>query len=162
MRTYLPLLLIVLFAACTENAEQKTDETKGELLSTDLVNNPNSAQGTDTAIISELPTMDFTDTVHNFGNINEGEKATFDFEFANNGKSPLIISDAKGSCGCTVADFPRDPIAPGNTGKIKVVFNSDGKPGHQEKSVSITTNTNRSVHMLYFKGDVKADPNKAH
>ncbi len=162
MSKYLPFLLFVLLAACTEDTEQKTETSGADLLSTELVSNPNSAQGIDTAAVNELPTMDFTDTLHNFGNINEGEKATFDFEFTNNGKTPLIISDAKGSCGCTVADFPRDPIAPGNNGKIKVVFNSDGKPGHQEKSVSITTNTNRSVHMLYFKGDVKADPNKAH
>ena len=161
MRHYLPLLLFVLLTACTESTEQKTEEPK-DLLSTDLVSNPNSAQGIDSAVAKELPTMDFTDSVHNFGNINEGEKATFDFEFTNNGKTPLIISDAKGSCGCTVADYPRDPIAPGEGSKIKVVFNSDGKTGHQEKSVSITTNTNRSVHMLYFKGDVKADPNKAH
>src|SRR5690606_33207217 len=149
----------LLIAACGENKQQQGSEENPDLLSTDLVSIPHSANGLDTNAIGQLPTMDFTDTVHNFGEIAEGEKAMFDFTFTNNGKTPLIVSNASGSCGCTVADFPKDPIAPGGSGKIKVVFNSGGRPGHQEKSVSVTTNTHRSVHMLYFKGDVKEDPN---
>lgn len=159
----MPFLMLVLLAtACNDDTTQKQDATGKDLLSTELVNNPHSADGLDTAAQNALPTMDFTDTLHDFGTLNEGEKAVYDFAFTNNGKTPLIISDAKGSCGCTVAEFPRDPIAPGASGKIQVVFNSIDKSGHQEKSVSVTTNTARSVHMLYFKGDVKADPNKTY
>lgn len=160
MRTYWALLLMIVFTACGEQVAE--EQPKEDLLSTDLVNNPHSANGLDSNLYYESPTMDFQDTVHNFGTINEGEKASFDFAFVNNGKTPLIISNATASCGCTVADYPKDPITPGEGGKIKVVFNSADKSGSINKSVSISTNTNRSVHLLYFKGNVIADPNKSY
>jgi len=99
--------------------------------------------------------MDFADTLHDFGTIKEGEIMTYEFEFTNHGKSPLIVSSANGSCGCTVADFPREPVQPGKSGKIKTQFNSAGREGHQEKSVTLQTNSTRGVHMLYIKGEVK-------
>lgn len=146
--------LILLLSACgDENAKQ--DKQKDGLLSTDLVSNPQSATGLDTALYNNLPEMDFEDTVHNFGTLAEGIKAKHAFEFTNNGKTPLIISGAKGSCGCAVADYPRDPIAPGGSGFIQVVFDTDGKSGHQEKSIALTTNAQRSVRMLYIKADVE-------
>lgn len=156
MKPYLFLVLAAAFTftACGENKEEQQEKKDG-LLSTELVNNPYSAEGVDTAAMKELPTMDFTDTVHNFGNITEGEIAVYGFEFKNNGKTPLIISTAKGSCGCTVADFPKDPIPPGGTGIINAQFNSGNREGHQEKSVSVTTNTKQSVHMLHIKADVQ-------
>lgn len=160
MRTCCALLLMVLVTAC--GAEQNEEQTMDGLLSTDLVNNPHSAKGLDTNLLKESPTMDFTDTVYDFGTIDEGVKVSFDFAFTNNGKTPLIISNATASCGCTVPDYPKDPIAPGEGSKIKVVFNSIDKQGAINKSVSISTNTNRSVHMLYFKGTVIADPNKSY
>lgn len=147
--------LILLLSACGDSKEQAQDKSKDGLLSTDLVSNPHSAKGLDTALYNELPTMDFEDTVHNFGRLEEGVKATHVFEFVNNGKTPLIISAAKGSCGCAVPDYPRDPVAPGGSGLVQVVFNTDGKSGHQEKSIAITTNSKRAVHMLYIKADVE-------
>lgn len=146
------------FVSCKEES-QKNGSGK---FTADLVNNPASAEGVDKATLGELPTMDFDDTTHNFGNMQEGEVVTYDFDFKNNGKTPLIISSAKGSCGCTAPDFPRDPVKPGETGKITVKFNSAGKPNHQEKSVTIVTNSAKGTHMLYIKADVtpgKADPN---
>lgn len=155
MKTYFSLMLmVVMLAACSE-AKQETKENKN-LLPTNLVSNPYSAEGLDTTAFNNLPTMDFTDTLHDFGWLDEGEKATHTFGFKNNGKTPLIISNANGSCGCAIADFPKDPVAPGATGEINVEFNSVGKQGHQEKSVSITTNSTRSVHLLYIKADVRA------
>lgn len=150
------ILTVSIFAlslqACQE-PEETTKENK-DLLSTDLVNNPRSAAGTDTAALKSLATMDFTDTLFDFGTIHEGEIVTHDFRFTNNGKKPLIISNAAGSCGCTVADFPKEPLAPGSSEVIKVRFSSAGKHGHQEKSVSVTTNSNRGIHALYIKGEV--------
>lgn len=146
------------FTACNEETKQ---HGSGKL-SADLVNNPASAEGVNQEVLKDLPTMDFTDTTHNFGKMQEGEVVTYDFEFKNNGKSPLIISSANGSCGCTAPDFPHDPVKPGETSKITVKFNSAGKPNHQEKSVTIVTNSARGTHMLYIKADVapaKADPN---
>ncbi|OSZ79623.1 hypothetical protein CAP35_08950 [Chitinophagaceae bacterium IBVUCB1] len=157
MKQLLLIAAITTLCACKENS----GNTDGKL-SADLVNNPASAEGVDAKTLSELPTMDFTDTMHNFGNMKEGEVVTYDFEFKNNGKKPLIISSANGSCGCTAPDYPHDPIKPGETGIIKVKFNSAGKPNHQEKSVTISTNSARGTHMLYIKADVEAgekDPN---
>lgn len=145
-------IALIAFASCKDEAPK--GESK-DLLPTDLVSNPRSAGGTDTAAFNALPTMDFKDTVHDFGIMHDGETSTYGFEFKNNGKSPLLVSGASGSCGCTVADYPREPIQPGQGGVMKVMFNSTDKIGHQEKSVSISTNSKRGTHMLYIKADVK-------
>lgn len=119
-----------------------------------VVNNPHTAGGMDTAAAALKPTMDFKDTLHDFGQIHEGEIVQYDFQFTNRGKSPLVISSASGSCGCTVPDYPRDPVEPGKSAVMKVTFNSRGKSGHQEKSVLIHTNTMRGTELLYIKADV--------
>lgn len=152
-KMFLLLTLPAFFmAACQDSGEKNKDSG---LLPTNLVNNPRSAKGIDSASFNALPTMDFRDTVHDFGKIREGEIASFEFDFTNNGKTPLIISSAIGSCGCTVADFPREPLPPGQSGTIKVQFSSANREGHQEKTVAITTNTGRGTHMLFIKGDVE-------
>lgn len=154
MKKYIFALLVLSLAACGQNEPGEQQDEKKDLLSTDLVNNPRSAAGTDTVALNEMATMDFKDTVHNFGDLIEGEVATYDFEFVNNGKSPLIINNASGACGCTVPEYPHDPIAPGESGIMKVKFNSADKEGHVEKSVSVTTNSKRGVQMLYIKAQV--------
>ena len=152
MKKYFFLLPVLWLAACGAN-EEAPKENK-DLLPTEMVNNPRSAEGTDTLALNAMATMDFKDTVHNFGQLVEGEVGTYDFEFKNNGKSPLIISSANGSCGCTEPENPHEPLAPGKAAIMKVKFNSAEKVGHQEKSVSISTNSIRGVHMLYIKADV--------
>jgi hypothetical protein len=143
-------LLFFLFAC---NSNTKPAEDNGHL-PVSLVNNPNTANGMDTVAAARKPTMDFTDTLHDFGPIHQDEVVEHDFSFTNNGKSSLIIISAVGSCGCTVPDYPHDAVQPGKTAIMKVTFNSAGKMGHQEKSVTIHTNTLRNVHMLYIKADV--------
>lgn len=145
------LAMIVLTAVSCNNEPPKENKN---LLPVNMVDNPRSAKGMDTAAYNSLPTMDFRDTTHDFGIMHEGETSSYEFEFTNNGKSPLIISNATGSCGCTVADYPRDPIAAGKSSVMKVLFNSTGKQGHQEKSVNISTNSKRGTHMLYIKAEV--------
>lgn len=158
MRTYsFTLAVLLLLSACAGQESNKDEGTKDDLLSTDLVKNPHTASGTDSVAMGELPTMDFADTVHDFGSLHDGEKGVYEFEFTNNGKKPLIISSATGSCGCTVPHYPRDPIAPGKTGVINVQFDSKDKMGHVEKSVTISTNSQRGIHMLYIKADVITD-----
>ena len=147
-------LFVLVLAACGEQSEEKKQEDSG-LLSTDLVNNPRSAEGTDVAAMDNMARMEFADTVHDFGTLVDGETVEHDFEFTNTGKEPLIISNAGGSCGCTVPDYPREPIQPGQKAVMKVKFNSAGKVGHQEKSVTISTNSNRGTHMLFVKAEVK-------
>ena len=74
---------------------------------------------------------------YNFGTVKQGESVNYDFNFSNVGKDPLIISEAHGSCGCTVPVWPKEPIKKGDKGQIKVTFNSTGKMGQQDKTVTI-------------------------
>lgn len=162
MRHYLfAAILLIALAACNSNTQDDTNkDKKSDLLPTSLVNNPHTAMGLDTAAMNAKPTMDFADTFHAFGTMHEGETAVYNFSFKNNGKNPLVISSAIGSCGCTVADYQRDPIPPGTGGVMKVMFNSAGKSGHQEKSVQITTNSNKGTHTLYITAEVVPEKNK--
>ena len=88
----------------------------------------------------------------------EGEKVVYEYKFKNTGTEPLIISNAKGSCGCTVPDWPREPIAPGAENVIKVQFDSKNKGkvggGLQSKRVTITANTDPVNTYLTIKGKV--------
>lgn len=154
MKKMIILLLAPLFFAAACNNDKADKKENKDFLSADLVNNPRSAAGTDEAALRALATMDFKDTVHDFGTIKQGEVVSYDFEFTNNGKNPLIISNANGSCGCTVADYPREPLVPGKSSVVKVQFSSAGKHGHQEKSVTLTTNSIRGTHILFIKGEV--------
>ena len=78
-----------------------------------------------------LPIIAFEEKLHDFGTIKDGDVVEHIFTFVNDGEAPLIISDAKATCGCTVPEWPRQPIAVGETGEIKVRFNSKNKPGVQ-------------------------------
>ncbi len=91
----------------------------------------------------------------NFGNITQGESSTHEFNFTNNGNDPLIITNAQGSCGCTVPVYPKEPIMKGQTAKIKVTFNSAGKLGVQDKTVTITSNAKQNPMVLHMKGSVE-------
>lgn len=102
----------------------------------------------------KYPAMTFAKKEHNFGVINEGDKVETVFTFTNSGEADLIISNASGSCGCTVPEFPKEPIKPGKTGKMKVTFDSNGKPGKQQKSVTITANTQSTREVLTINAEV--------
>lgn len=150
MKRLLVISLIALGACKGNNTSKPAD---GQM-PTALVNNPHTADGIDTVAAARKPTMDFTDTLHNFGTIHEKEIVEYEFSFKNNGKTPLVINSAVGSCGCTVPSYPHDPVEPGKTGVMKVTFNSAGKSGHQEKTVTIHTNTIHGLHMLFIKADI--------
>lgn len=100
-------------------------------------------------------TVKFTETEHDFGKLQQGDKVTHVFSFKNTGTSPLLIANAKGSCGCTVPSYPKEPIAPGATGEINVVFNSKGKRGVQVKTVTLTMNTPDNPLKLTVKSNVE-------
>lgn len=92
---------------------------------------------------------------YNFGTIKQGAKVNFDFSFVNAGKEPLIISQAQGSCGCTVPVWPKEPIAKGGKGVIHVEYNSAGKMGLQSITVTITSNAKEGTKSLFLKGNVE-------
>lgn len=104
-------------------------------------------------------TVQYEHTDFDFGSVKEGEKVKHTYKFKNTGSEPLIISSAKGSCGCTVPKWPAEPIAPGATGQIDVEFDSKGKPGKQTKRVTVTANTVPAQIFLNITGNVEKDPN---
>ena len=105
------------------------------------------------------PTLDFEKTTHDFGTIDEGDVVEHTFTFTNNGKAPLVITNARGTCGCTVPKWTKEPVAPGETGEMLVKFNSRGKRNQQNKSVNITANTKSGKERLQIKTFVTPSAN---
>jgi hypothetical protein len=103
----------------------------------------------------EKTTMEFTETKHNFGTITEGEKVKHAFHFKNTGDKPLLIWNAVASCGCTVPSFPKEPIPPGGEGDIEVEFNSENRPGKQQKNVLVYSNAQAESISIGFEVEVK-------
>ncbi|WP_025743796.1 DUF1573 domain-containing protein [Aquimarina pacifica] len=101
-----------------------------------------------------FPKMTFTELNHDFGIIKEGDIVEHQFSFTNTGEVPLVISNAKGSCGCTVPKWPKEPIQPGATETLLVSFNSNGKPNLQTKKITITANTESGKETLSIKAMV--------
>jgi len=105
--------------------------------------------------------IDFTKETHDYGTIKNGADGTCTFEFKNTGNAPLIISNAKGSCGCTVPEWPKEPIAPGAKATIKVKYDTS-RAGVINKNVTITSNAvNTPEKMIYIKGTVQPAPEGA-
>ena len=109
--------------------------------------------------VKDSTTVQIIDSLYNFGTIAEGEKVAYSFRFKNSGKKPLIIVNATASCGCTVPEKPEEPVMPGETGFIKVVFDSKGKPGHILKSITVTSNAYPPFNDLMLEGDVTKKDN---
>ena len=139
------MLMLVFAASCKDSSTENSDtnvnaESKEEMISTDVVENP-------TEITFEMDS-------YNFGDIRQGDTVSHDFKFTNTGSHDLIITGARGSCGCTVPVWPKRPIKPGESGVIKVQFNSKNKKGAQNKTVTVTANTKPSETKIYFTGNV--------
>lgn len=110
------------------------------------------------AQIETGPKIEFSKETHDYGTVKYGADGTCTFEFKNNGNEPLIISNAKGSCGCTVPEWPKEPIAPGAKGSIKVKYDTK-RPGAINKSVTITSNAvNEPTKVIRIKGNVLPAP----
>lgn len=100
------------------------------------------------------PVIAFNESSIDFGNITQGDKVEHVFKFENQGKSPLIISNVAATCGCTVPAWPKDPIAPGQQGEIKVSFNSAGKMGKQNSVVRIYSNASEPIEKVSLISNV--------
>lgn len=112
----------------------------------DLIRNPQSADGykTDT----QMPVLTFDKDAHDFGRLSAGESISYSFHFVNTGNADLIISSCSATCGCTIASFPKDRIAPGKDGYITVTFKSAGKSGQQFQEVTIVSNAQPARQKL--------------
>ena len=116
-----------------------------------------SAQQTATSTSNTGPAeIRFEQTTHNFGTFSASNpKQTFVFTYTNVGGQPLVINQAVASCGCTVPEYTKTPVMPGQKGQIKVTYNGTGKfPGHFKKSITIRTNGVVEMTRLYIEGDM--------
>ena len=117
-------------------------------------NLPNTNSEEPTPVAPPIATMEFEQTVYDFGVVESGEVVSQVYTFTNSGDEPLILMDAKGSCGCTIPEWPREPIMPGETASLVVEFNSKNKRGMRNQKVTITANTEPPQTFLYLKGEV--------
>ena len=107
------------------------------------------------ALVTFAAEINFEKTSHNFGSFPETEKVTCTFKFTNTGDNLLVIHQAIASCGCTVPQYPKQPIKPGESGEIKVTYDGSGKfPGHFKKSITLRTNAKQEIVRLYIEGDM--------
>ena len=104
--------------------------------------------------VGGIAKIKFDTTYHDYGNLIQGEQASFTFKFKNTGNADLIINDAYSTCGCTIPNYSKEPIAPGSNGKIEVIFDSAGKRGLQYKSVILKLNTKIKEKNLTIKANV--------
>ena len=143
MNKFLLILLTCFVFACNIR-DTKSKETSSAPLNTE------------TKVFTDSTTVQAIDTVYNFGKITDGESVTYNFRFKNTGNKPLIIADAVASCGCTVPEKPTEPIKPGETGFLKVVFNSQGRVGEAHKQITVTSNAFPAFPVLELRGEVLA------
>ncbi|MEL0456107.1 DUF1573 domain-containing protein [Flavobacteriaceae bacterium SZ-1-7] len=144
----LSALCLVAFISCKENAAKKVEES-----------NVAAAAERD-AVASKFPVIEFDKTEHDFGEIEARTPVETVFSYKNTGDAPLVITDIKSSCGCTVPqDWSRDPLAPGDSGQFTVKFNGSGS-NKVSKTITVTANTEKGSEVVKITAFVKPDPNK--
>lgn len=153
---------VILFTNDEGVSYEKT-ETTASPINNAALNNAQPIQTNNEATIIEntgpKTSIQFGEMDHDFGDIDQNTQNPKTFTFTNTGSEPLIISDAKGSCGCTVPNYPKEPIMPGETGNIDVVYSPGKQVNQQTKTVTITANTEPATTVLRIKANVIADPN---
>ena len=137
----LGLAAVLVLSSCKENASSKVNTENVEVAAERDIQAKN------------LPVMNFEKTEHDFGTITRGTPQETIFNFTNAGNAPLIITNATSSCGCTVPNPPKDPIAPGETGELLVKFNGSGQ-NQVTKTITVTTNTEKGTQVLRIKAFV--------
>jgi hypothetical protein len=143
-KLYTLLLSTIVLASCSN-----TDDKK---ITTDLVNNPLTAEKNSNQV--DMPKIELSQDFFDFGEMHQKESVSTDFVIKNTGDAPLLIRSAKGSCGCTVPEWPKEPVAVGEEAVVKVTFNSGNKKGKQNKTVTLVTNAIPSTKVLTIKGTV--------
>jgi hypothetical protein len=141
--SFIALFIGVQFMTAQDNASQP-------------VSKPQSLS-TQTAQPAAPKTVTWNETTHDFGKIIQNDPAEVTFTFKNTGETPVVVTAARSSCGCTVAEYTKEPVKPGGTGTVKATYNS-AKPGNFMKTVSVTFEGNTSPDVLTIKGNVEAKP----
>ena len=151
------VLLTLLLTSCN-NAPAASPDTPldGPLgPNASIIRNPVD-QGLDNLDTTNVARMDFATETYEFGEVNEGELVKHEFAFTNSGRAPLLITNARSTCGCTVPSYPEAPIQPGESGVISVVFDTENKRGLQRKPITITANTYPATTTVYVSGRVNS------
>ncbi|MBK7939706.1 MAG: DUF1573 domain-containing protein [Lewinellaceae bacterium] len=147
------LLALFSWGACKNDNSRGEQDIRGGNTA-DLVRNPATAgQSTDT---TQLARITYDESTFDFGEAVEGEVVVHKFKFTNTGKVPLTILKARSSCGCTIPEYPEEPVPPGAGGEITARFNTEGKHDLQKKLIYITANTYPGESSVMLKGIVKA------
>jgi hypothetical protein len=122
---------------------------------------PATKNDASTSAKENITTVQWLDSAHNYGNIAEGQKLALSFRVKNTGSAPLIIKSVTPTCGCTVANYPKQPIPTGQEGEITGIFDSNHKEGLQQKHITIQLNTNPAFQDISFEVNVTPNPNKS-
>jgi hypothetical protein len=151
MKKYFLFFLIAaaLFSCDVKRKDKIADDSKTDSLKQVL------QKKVEDSAMKNTTTVQIIDSAYNFGTITEGEKVEYSYRFKNTGANPLVIFNATASCGCTVPEKPEKPILPGETGFIKVIFNSSGKRGHNEKDINVNSNADPAFPPLKLMGEIK-------
>ncbi len=142
------LLVLILFSVAACGSKEAEN-----VLDAGIIHNPASAEGYDDS--AKVPVMTFEKDMHDFGRLSAGENISYSFKFTNTGKSDLVISGFDTSCGCTVADYPKERIKPGESGYVTVSFRSAGKSGQQFQEVTVTSNAKPAKVKLKIHAEVR-------
>jgi len=145
-------LVSVIAISCGSNAKETAVNTEVEIAEA-----PHSDVSVEENLIDTVnaPIIEIENDTYTFGEAKEGEKVRHEYAFTNTGKTPLIISSVNASCGCTTPNYPKQPIKPGETAKIEVVFDTKNQPGMQHKVITMISNAHPSQTIFHLKGEVK-------
>ena len=143
MKKYILFLLItVLFFSCDVHRKDK--------IADDAINNLKLQE----LALKDTTTVQIIDSAYNFGKVTDGDKVEYSYHFKNTGTKPLVIASTTASCGCTVPQKPDKPILPGETGFIKVVFDSKGRVGTAHKTITVISNAHPVFPELLLTGEI--------
>jgi len=153
-------MLSLFMMSCQSDSSGAKDEARAEMVNTAADAAADANMTVETPAANAVPigpttNMEFAESKHDYGVIEQGEKVSHVFKFKNTGNEPLVLSNVKPSCGCTTPKWTKEPIAPGADGEILVEFDSKGKSGKQTKTVTVTANTEPATTVLTITGDIQ-------
>ncbi len=140
MKKYILFLLVTIISIACNNSEK-------DIKTADSVKQNGIA-------LKDSTTVEIIDAGYDFGKVTDGEKVEYNYRFKNTGTKPLVIINVSATCGCTVPQKPEKPVMPGETGFIKVVFDSKGRVGSAHKAITVTSNANPGFPELQLTGEV--------
>lgn len=150
MRTWITLaLFMVVFMACKQGGKDASANANSPVFT------PTENPYREKVDSANFTSITWLDSDMDYGKVTEGAQVAVAFRFKNTGDKPLIIYSVQPACGCTAAEPPKEPILPGKEGVIKASFNSNGRPGTNNKSIAVHANTTGGMdHNLHFKVEV--------